>query len=104
MRQKHADLQEAGVQIIALTPDNQEKISDLHRILKLPYPLLADPDKSAYEQYDLLEDKKIYGANFILDGQGVVRYAYRGVTPEDRPPLKELVEAGRAIAAGKKYE
>ena len=96
LRQKQEQLQELGVQILALAPDKPELLAPLAKTLKLPFPLLGDPLRTVYEQYSLLDNKKVFGANFVLDAAGVVQYAHRGVTPEDRPPLKELVEAGKA--------
>ena len=100
LRQKQEQLHKQGVQIIALAPDKVEATQSLAKALRLPYPLLSDVDRTVYKQYGLLQSKKVFGANFVLNTAGVVKYAHRGVTPEDRPPIKELVEAGIAASAG----
>jgi len=42
------------------------------------------------------EDTLQLGGDFVIDGEGQVRYAYRSEDPSDRPPVDELIAAVRA--------
>jgi len=44
---------------------------------------------------DVAADLWQLGGDFVIDGAGVVRYAYYSEGPEDRPPVDELVDALR---------
>ena len=98
LRQKFAEIDELGVRIVAVAPDKPEVLAPLLKTLKLSYPLLGDPLNTVFKQYSLIVNNNILGGDFVLDEGGVVRYAHRGVTPDDRPSLTELMAAVRNVA------
>ncbi len=93
--------------------------------LNLPFPLLSDPERSAYRAYGLSRgsfwtifgpkivwtyvklmargrlfrgiqaDPYQLGGDFVVDGQGILRFAYRSADPADRPSADRLLEAVR---------
>ncbi len=87
-----------------------------------PFPLLLDPERAVYRAYGLetsfvrvwspkvmwhytrrvLAGQKLQsiqgdphqlGGDFVVDGQGVIRLAYRSKDPVDRPPVEALLAA-----------
>lgn len=98
LRQKKDQLESLGIQVVAIAPDLPEKMARLHSILKLPFPLLGDPEKSVFADYGLIENNQPAGGNFMIDREGTLRYMYYGVTPDDRPAMSALMEAARAVA------
>ena len=44
---------------------------------------------------DVAADLWQLGGDFVIDGSGIVRYAYSSEGPEARPPVDELVDALR---------
>ena len=102
-----------------------ERLRRLADDVALPFPMLRDPEYQAYRAFSLKQGtlREIYGlgtawayvklivrkrrftrtqtdrlqlgGDFIIDGQGIVRLAYRGRGPADRPPVARLVDALR---------
>ncbi len=98
------------------------------RDLRIPFPLLSDPERAAYKAYGLRKgglwsifgpktvweyvkliargrlfrgiqaDPFQLGGDFVIDGQGIVRFAHRGEDPADRPALDRLLQAVRQSA------
>jgi peroxiredoxin len=63
--------------------------------LILPFSLLSDPDGAAAQSYRVWDEKEQIAipAVFVVDAEGVVRYAYVGQDFADRPADDELVAA-----------
>lgn len=98
LRQKFDELSSLQVQILAVAPDKVELLTTLVKALKLPFPLLADPLHTVFKDYSLITRGQVLGADFVLDKEGIVRYEYRGATPDDGPPFAELIAAVKNIA------
>jgi peroxiredoxin Q/BCP len=66
------------------TLDAQQKFTDKEH---LPYPLLADTDKTVAKEYGVLNPTRGFAnrVTFIIDKDGVVRKVYTKVTPKDHP-------------------
>jgi peroxiredoxin Q/BCP len=61
------------------------------------FPLLADPDKAVGEAYGIVGPLGFYRRSvFVVDGEGVVRWAHRAVAGLTFRSTEELVEAVRA--------
>jgi thioredoxin-dependent peroxiredoxin len=61
------------------------------------FPLLSDVDKAVGKQYGILGPVGFYRRSaFVVDGDGIVRYAHRAVAGLSFRPTDELVEAVRA--------
>lgn len=103
LRQKYEKILDLGGQVAVVVPDRAENVAALAALLKLPYPVLTDPLNTLYKAYDLTKGEQLLGGDFVLDGNLVITYAHRGATPEDRPPVAELVaEVGKAAQSGGK--
>ena len=98
LRQKQEEIASLNVSVLSVASDRPEALAPLVKALKLPFPLIGDPLQTAFKNYDLIEGKNILGGDFVIDGEGIVRYAHRGVTPDDRPPLSEIMEALTKVA------
>lgn len=59
-----------------------EQARQYAEILKLPFPVLADPERRVYQRYGL---EKVFTvqrtASIVLDRQGVVRYLHVALNP-----------------------
>jgi peroxiredoxin len=100
LRQKAEELEALGMQIAVIAPDQPESLKTLHKALRLPYPLLGDAEQAVYHQYGLLVKGQLVGGDFIADAEGILRYAYRGATADDRPEIEDLIAAAQKIARG----
>ena len=61
LRDHTSDLEAAGVAVVGVSPDDSashERFADKH---DLPFPLLADPDKTVLQAYGAWGEKTLYG-------------------------------------------
>jgi peroxiredoxin Q/BCP len=64
----------------------------------LPFPLLSDSGGKVCEKYGVLKEKKMYGktyrgierSTFVIDEQGKIAHAFRGVKVEGH--VRKLLE------------
>jgi hypothetical protein len=121
-------LQELGDCAVAAVTFAQPGELAAHRDhLALPFPLLADPDRRAYRQFDLgrgalhriwnpgtlilyarllargrtmrraTQDTRQLGGDFVIDGEGRLVAGFWPASPDDRPPVEALIEVVRAV-------
>ena len=102
MREKLAEVAGAGAQLLAVDPHESWSAKYLLEEVGLQtddvrYPLLADPANLVSAAYGVSFQMRIHTewsnrpATFIIDREGVVRYARRGKTFDDRPSADEIV-------------
>jgi peroxiredoxin len=91
------DFVNAGASILIILGDSQERARKYAENLRVPFPVLADPDRAIYHLYEL--DKNFLGiqrtASVILDQTGVIRYLKR--TLNAMQWLQESKELLRAV-------
>ena len=93
--------QEVGAQVLAISPQSVESHETFScRQGGFGFPLLADEDKAVGKSYDILGPVGFYRRSvFVIDGEGIVRYAHRSLGGLTFKPTEELVEAVRASNA-----
>jgi len=74
---------EAGAEIIVILGDTIEKARQYAELLKVPFPILSDPERKVYLQYELEKYFSLYQrtASLVIDHDGVVRYLKRTTFP-----------------------
>lgn len=88
-RDHYAAFRRRGIAIVGASPDTvaaQKKFAD-HE--SLPFPLLADAERSLCQAYGVLQPKSMYGrkflgvvrTTFLIDSKGVVRAVLEKVKP-----------------------
>jgi peroxiredoxin Q/BCP len=94
VRDAAAELAEAGVAVLGISPDEpgkQKKFDEKH---SLRFPLLSDPDHKAAQAYGAWGKKSMYGktyegiirSSFVIDEAGRILQASYKVKPEDTVP------------------
>lgn len=79
-RDEYSKLREAGYEVIGVSPDkaaSHQKFIEKHN---LPFPLIADTEKTIAEQFGTWGEKSMYGrkymgmfrTTFIIDEQGII--------------------------------
>ena len=68
-RDSLAPLQQAGYEVLGVSPDQPEKLAQFVEKESLTYPLLSDPDKSVLTAWGAYGEKKLYGKTVT----GVIR-------------------------------
>jgi peroxiredoxin Q/BCP len=88
-----------GAQVLALSP---QSVSDHIEFAKqnggFGFPLLADVDKQVAKDYGILGPIGFYRRSvFVIDANGVIRWARRAAAGLTFRPADEIVEAVRSI-------
>jgi thioredoxin-dependent peroxiredoxin len=86
---------EAGAQVLAISPQSVASHDEFAcRQEGFGFPLLADTDKQVGAAYGILGPLGFYRRSvFVVDAEGVVRYAHRAVAGVTFRPTQELVAA-----------
>ncbi len=92
--------EEVGAQVLAVSPQSVQSHDDFScKQGGFGFPLLADTDKAVGEAYGILGPLGFYRRSvFVVDAEGIVRYAHKAVAGLTFRSTKELVEAVRAAS------
>jgi peroxiredoxin Q/BCP len=85
LRDHSDDLAEHGVQVVGVSGDPVESHERFAAKYDLPFPLVADPDRSIMEAYGVYGEKSFYGklvvgvkrTTFLIGADGVVRHVFK---------------------------
>ena len=97
-RDLYREFRDAGCAIYGVSRDSIRSHESFKAKLKLPFELLSDPDETACEIFAIMKMKNMYGkqvrgierSTFVLDREGIVRRAWRGVKVPDH--AREVLE------------
>jgi peroxiredoxin Q/BCP len=97
------ELQERGVVVLGVSPDRPAAHEKFRVKYRLPFPLLADPEKHALAAYGAWGEKVMYGkrtvgmirSTFVIDGAGVVRKVFPRVKVDGH--AEKVLEAVNAL-------
>lgn len=91
----------AGVeaQVLGLSPQGVESHDRFSAKHGFTFPLLADVDKKVGEAYGIVGPIGFYRRSvFVVDREGIIRYAHRSLTSLTYRSTDELVKAVRAAS------
>ena len=94
MRDNIAEFEKRDAQLLAIAPDSLENAQSYFQRKEIPFPCLADPDQEVYRQYDVKSALVSLGQRpglFIVDGEGMVRYAYLGWQQWEIPSVEDTL-------------
>ena len=91
LRDAYGEIQERGATVLGVSPDTEASHVKFKAKYELPFTLLADPEHEVAELYGVWVEKNNYGkksmgikrSTFVIDGDGNVVKAMRGVSPDD---------------------
>jgi peroxiredoxin Q/BCP len=86
-RDNLAELNNAGYQILGISPDKPAKLAKFVDAEALTFPLLSDPEKTVLKQWGAFGEKKNYGkvvqgvirSTFVVDPEGKISVAQYNV-------------------------
>jgi thioredoxin-dependent peroxiredoxin len=100
-RDNLSELNDAGYQILGISPDKPEKLAKFVDTEKLTFPLLSDTEKTVLKGWGAFGEKKNYGkvyegvirSTFVVDPEGKIEKAMYNVraTGHVAKLLRELV-------------
>ena len=82
-RDNLAELNEAGLDVVGISPDKPEKLAKFRDKENLTFPLLSDPDRSVLQAWGAYGEKTMYGktvqgvirSTFVVDEKGTIEVA-----------------------------
>ena len=96
-----AKFTELDAAVLAISPQDIASHEGFACKHGFPFPLLTDADKAVGDAYGILGPLGFYRRSvFVIDPDGVVRYAHRSATSLTYRGTDELVAAIRATRAG----
>jgi thioredoxin-dependent peroxiredoxin len=86
-RDSLADLNDAGIAVLGISPDAPAKLAKFRDKEGLTFPLLSDPDRTVLQAYGAYGEKQLYGktvvgvirSTFVIDAEGNIEKALYGV-------------------------
>ncbi|MRH92113.1 thioredoxin-dependent thiol peroxidase [Nocardia sp. SYP-A9097] len=86
-RDSLAELNEAGLEVVGISPDKPAKLVKFRDAEGLTFPLLSDPDKAVLQAYGAFGEKMMYGktvtgvirSTFLVDESGKIEVAQYNV-------------------------
>jgi thioredoxin-dependent peroxiredoxin len=81
------DLNDAGVDVVGISPDKPEKLAKFRDAEKLTFPLLSDPERKVLTAWGAYGEKQMYGktvtgvirSTFLVDEKGKIAVAQYNV-------------------------
>ena len=82
-RDSLAQLNQAGLDVVGISPDKPEKLAKFRDAEGLTFPLLSDPEKKVLTAWGAYGEKKMYGktvqgvirSTFVVDEKGKIEVA-----------------------------
>jgi thioredoxin-dependent peroxiredoxin len=88
-------------QILAISPQGVDSHCEFSKKHGFRFPLLADTDKKVGEAYGVLGPIGFYRrSTFVVDKDGVIRYAHRAIAGLTYRKTDELIAAVKAASSG----
>jgi len=102
-RDLYAAFRKAGAEVVGVSRDSVKSHDKFVDKEKLPFPLLSDEDEKLCRQFDVIQEKSLYGrkymgierSTFLLDGTGVLRREWRKVKVPGH--AEEVLEAAKSL-------
>ena len=105
MRDEMADYEQLSANILAVSVDSPFTLEKYKEEQKFNFPLLSDFNKEVSRAYDSLHEEFAFGMRgvskrsaFVIDGEGVVRYAEVLDNPGELPNFAAVQETLRGLA------
>ena len=80
LRDNYSELRNTGYAVVGVSVDDEKSHQKFIAKNELPFPLIADTDKTLVEQFGVWGEKSMYGrkyfgtirTTFIIDGNGII--------------------------------
>ena len=103
-RDLHAQFAKAGCTVCGISRDSLKSHDNFKARMGFPFDLLSDADEIACKQFGVIKMKNLYGkkvrgierSTFVIDRNGVVRRAWRGVKVPGH--VQEVLEFVKTLA------
>jgi peroxiredoxin Q/BCP len=91
LRDNYQELQKQSYVVLGVSSDSEASHRKFIEKQNLPFPLIADEDKSIHEKYDVWKEKNMYGrkymgtvrTTFVIDEEGNIEDIIKKVKTKD---------------------
>jgi peroxiredoxin Q/BCP len=98
LRDEHQDLIDAGIAVVGVSPDDAASHGKFAEEYRLPFPLVADPDKKILNSYGAWGEKNMYGkksmgvkrTTFLIDEDGTIMHVFK--RPDTKAHAEEILK------------
>ena len=96
LRDEYEKIREQGAEVLGVSVDSTASHQKFTEKYRLPFPLLADTDKSVSKAYGVLNEKSNMSrrVTFLIDEHGKIIKTFQTVKPDQHP--QEILDALRA--------
>jgi peroxiredoxin len=101
LRDRYSEFEERGAEVLAIAPDTLENARRYFETNEISFPCLPDPDRAVFREYDVKSAMISLGQRpglFVIDKEGVVRYAHLGWQQWEIPSVDETLQQVGALA------
>ena len=99
LRDHYAALKKNGLEVLGISPDNQQAQKKFETKYKLPFTLIADDENKITALYGVHDMKKLFGreymgilrTTFIIDERGIIRKIFH--KPKNKTHAQEILKA-----------
>lgn len=94
MRDRYGEFTERGAEVVAIAPDTLDNARAYFERENIPFLCLPDPDRAVFRQYDVKSAMISLGQRpglFVVDKEGVVRYAHLGFQQWEIPTVDDTL-------------
>lgn len=97
-RDEFAEYKKLGIQVIGISKDSEVSHQRFAEKNELPFVLLADPELKAIKDYDVWQEKKMYGkvsmgvvrSTYLIGADGMIEKVWKKAKPDTN--AKEILE------------
>lgn len=91
LRDNYSMLQDKGYELLGVSGDSEKKHQNFIEKHNLPFPLLADTEKTVINNYGVFGEKKMFGkikqgifrTTFVIDENGMIEQVFTKVKSKD---------------------
>jgi peroxiredoxin Q/BCP len=99
LRDNYKILENKGLVVLGVSPDDEKKHKKFEQKYKLPFTLVADPGKKIIDKYGVWGEKNLYGrkymglhrTTFLIDEKGIIKKIFR--KPKSKIHSEEILKA-----------
>lgn len=103
MAQQHEEFLAVGARVVTVVHDSLEHAQTYLERHPVPFPCLTDPEGTVYDLYQVESKVISLGQRpgmFIIDREGIVRFAYIGWQQWEIPANEKVLEVCRGLGCG----
>ena len=101
LRDNYGLLKKNGIEVIGVSPDEQQKHKKFEKKFNLPFTMLADPSHTILEKYGVWDQKQMFGnkymgvlrTTFVIDEKGLIRKIF--LRPKNKVHAEEIIAASK---------